>query len=206
MRLFSYVVSRDFGFAPNPFFQTCTLATCKPRVRSAAERGDWIIGTGSKAKGREGYLVFAMRVTEKMTFSEYWNDVRLQCKKPNLSGSKKQAFGDNIYFHDEAGSWTQVNSHHSCPDGSPNLNNVERDTSVDRVLLSDDFLYWGGSGPAVPSDFDVCKRGPGHRSHFRDAVVGDLVAWLRVHQSGFTAPPGDWSGMEWQPFNRLLRF
>ena len=33
MRLFSYVVARDYGFAPNPFYEMCTLATCKPRIR-----------------------------------------------------------------------------------------------------------------------------------------------------------------------------
>ncbi|WP_225761747.1 hypothetical protein [Acinetobacter sp. Marseille-P8610] len=33
MKIFSYVVSRDFGFAPNPFFNFCTLATCKPKIR-----------------------------------------------------------------------------------------------------------------------------------------------------------------------------
>ena len=50
MKLFSYVVARDYGFAPNPFFSTCTLATCKPKIRRTASVGDWIIGTGSKKK------------------------------------------------------------------------------------------------------------------------------------------------------------
>ena len=54
MRLFSYVVARDYGFAPNPFFGVCTLATCKPIVRRVAAIGDWIVGTGSKANGRQG--------------------------------------------------------------------------------------------------------------------------------------------------------
>jgi len=39
--LHSYVVARDYGFAPNPFFGFCTLATCKPRLRSVAQVGDW---------------------------------------------------------------------------------------------------------------------------------------------------------------------
>jgi hypothetical protein len=68
MRLFSYVVARDYGFAPNPFFGFCTLATCKPKIRAAAALGDWIVGTGSCAYGLEGRLVYAMRVTEVLTF------------------------------------------------------------------------------------------------------------------------------------------
>lgn len=40
MKLFSYVVAREYGFAPNPFFGWCTLATCKPKIRVTAEVGD----------------------------------------------------------------------------------------------------------------------------------------------------------------------
>ena len=75
-RLYSYIVARDFGFAPNPFYGFCTLATCKPQIRKSAEIGDWIIGTGSKSKGRDGHIVYAMRVTEAMSFDEYWTDSR----------------------------------------------------------------------------------------------------------------------------------
>ena len=86
MRLFSYVVARDYGFAPNPFLGICTLATCKPRIRKTARRGDLIIGTGSKARGRQGHLVFAMRVSETLTYNEYWFDERFLRKRPNLQG------------------------------------------------------------------------------------------------------------------------
>ena len=70
-RLHSYVVARDFGFAPNPFFGFCTLATCKPKIRSVAAIGDWVIGTGSRTKQRDGHLVFAMRVSETLSFGDY---------------------------------------------------------------------------------------------------------------------------------------
>jgi hypothetical protein len=86
-----------------------------------------------------------MRITGTITFNEYWNDPRFQVKKPNLRGSKKQAFGDNIYSWYERGKrWCQTNSHHSLTDGSPNESNVRADTSANRVLFSDDFVYWGG--------------------------------------------------------------
>lgn len=44
--LYAYSITRDFGFAPNPFHGICTLATCKPRIRKAANIGDWILGIG----------------------------------------------------------------------------------------------------------------------------------------------------------------
>ena len=41
MNLYSYVITRDYGFAPNPFWNICTLATCKPQIREHALKGDW---------------------------------------------------------------------------------------------------------------------------------------------------------------------
>ena len=204
MRLFTYVICRDYGFAPNPFFGVCTLATCKPQIRKSAGVGDWVVGTGSKAQGRDGQLVYAMRVTEVMSFSHYWNDERFQCKRPNLAGSKKQAFGDNIYHRvSPDGPWHQANSHHSYRDGRPNQNNIQRDTQFDRVLLSDDFIYFGRNGPKIPKRFNVCTPGRGHRSRFEEAVIGDFVAWLRSLEPGFNGPPADWSHMRWTPTHRL---
>src|ERR1039458_1212005 len=83
VKLHSYVVARDYGFAPNPFFGICTLATCKPGIRGVAQIGDWVVGTGSKARGRDTHIVYAMRVTGAMTFDQYWTDPRFQAKKPD---------------------------------------------------------------------------------------------------------------------------
>lgn len=200
MKLYSYVVARDYGFAPNPFFGVCTLATCKPRIRNVAQIGDWVVGTGSKQHGREKHIVYAMRVTGAMTFNQYWSDLRFERKKPNLRGSKKQAFGDNIYFRD-AKKWCQANSHHSMPDGSPNKLNVATDTQADRVLISDDFVYWGRSGPRVPQKF--LNHGPqhitllvvrNHKSNFPQKFGQELVAWIRsLNEKGYVGEPLDWS-------------
>lgn len=40
MKLFSYIVTHDAGFAPNPFWGYCTLACCKPAIRRTANVGD----------------------------------------------------------------------------------------------------------------------------------------------------------------------
>ena len=198
MRLFSYVVARDYGFAPNPFFGTCTLATCKPNIRRAAALGDWIIGTGSKTRGRQGCLVFAMRVSEVMTFNEYWLDKRFLQKRPNLRGSLKQAFGDNIYFKDKRGRWHQQNSHHSDENGTPNEHNIQNDTQTDRILVGVDYAYWGGNGPCIDPAFrdyggyDVCAK-RNHKSNFPDEFVRDFSKWLRsLDQHGYLGDPLGW--------------
>ena len=204
MKLYSYVVARDFGFAPNPFYQFCTLGTCKPKIRKHAEIGDWIVGTGSKTRRREGRIVFVMRVTETMSFDCYWSDSRFAQKKPNLRGSKKQAFGDNIYYRNsETCRWCQLDSHHSLPDGKPNKKNVENDTKTDRVIISNDYIYWGGEGPRIPEPFrnfcgsDLCKAGIGHKCNFPDSMVVEFVNWiLTLKDKGYCGTPLDWSNTQ----------
>jgi hypothetical protein len=66
LRLFSYVVRYDKGFAPNLFWNYCTLATCKPGIRRKAEVGDWVVGTGSKENVGIGKLIYAMKIEEKI--------------------------------------------------------------------------------------------------------------------------------------------
>jgi hypothetical protein len=199
LRLFSYIVDRDYGFAPNPFFGRCTLATCKPKIRKGANIGDWIIGTGGSKRKRSGFITFAMCVSEAMTYNEYWEDPRFQQKKPNLRGSIKQAFGDNIYYEDGRGHWHQLDSHHSYVGGSPNPHNVKNDTQTDRILVSTDYVYWGGSGPEIPSrlrnwdGIDICA-GRGHKNRFPDKLVNEFIAWFKsLDAHGYRGEPLEWS-------------
>ena len=76
--LYIYVIARDFGFAPNPFFGHCSLATCKPQIRKSAQPNDWILGVAGRNLGTGVYrkCIVLMKVTEKMTFEEYWADPR----------------------------------------------------------------------------------------------------------------------------------
>lgn len=184
MKLYSYVVARDFGFAPNPFFGFCTLATCKPKIREHAAVGDWVIGTGAKGKyDYQGRLIYAMQVSETLDFDAYWNDPRFVLKRPNLKGSLKVMYGDNIYHH-EGRRWVQADSHHSLPGGRLNKANLAWDTGVDRLLVSEKFVYWGRAAPLIPKKFrsfgkdetDICS-GRGHRV-FRGELPGAFVGWL----------------------------
>ena len=123
-KIYSYVVRYDSGFAPNPFYGYCTLATCKPRIRQSAAIGDWVIGSGSnnKAMRRGGHLVYAMRITETMTFDAYNADPRFENKKPYRYGSRKQSCGDNIYYRASPdANWQQRDSFHSLPNGWPKI-------------------------------------------------------------------------------------
>lgn len=192
--LYSYVITRDYGFAPNPFYGYCTLATCKPRIRRYAQIGDWIVGTESISMGHDGKrIIFAMKIDEKLTFREYWNDMRFQCKKPVMNGSKKQMYGDNIYEYNEIDNvLVQVDSHHSLANGEKNNLNYDRDVKGEYVLISKKFWYFGSEGPEIPDIFSeqIIKRGIGHRIIHDENLIRVFIAWLENnYKEGYLGEP-----------------
>lgn len=193
MKIYSYVVARDYGFAPNPFWEICSLATCKPDIRQRAEVGDWIVGTGSATKSKEKHLIYAMEVSEIMNFDQYWNDPRFQLKKPNLNGSHKYQYGDNIY-HQVDGNWLQEPSHHTFADGSPSTANINTDTRINRILISNNYLYFGDTAPEIPADLqDLIKTGPGYKNSFSPEFIYKFIKWFNSFESkGFQGRPLDW--------------
>lgn len=198
MRLYSYIVRYDIGFAPNPFHGRCTLATCKPRIRRSASVGDWIAGVGQR-QTLDGRLVFAMRVGETLTFDQYWNDPRFQRKKPDRRGSLKHRYGDNIYHRNPGGEWVQSDSRHSHDDGLPNLDHVRKDTSADAVLVADTFSYWGKDAPIIPPalrSWDGVDLGRPGRDHqwrpYSDEMIEAFVEWISSLEPGCQGEPADW--------------
>jgi len=123
-----------------------------PVIRKAANIVDWIFGTGSKAKGLNGKLIYAMKVSEKLTFDQYWNDYRFSFKKTVMNGSLVQMYGDNIYHHAEDSTWHQTDSHHAKEDGSINMINLRKDTSGIYSLISNEFFYFGEACIEIPTN------------------------------------------------------
>lgn len=194
MRLFSYVIPRDYGFAPNPFFNICTLATCKPKIRSRARNGDWIAGFGGKNTSIYERLVFCMQVTEKLSFDEYWDDKRFEKKKPDYLKSLMYYYGDNIYHHDnDTGKWLQEDSHHSSANGI-NYKNLIKDTSADAVLVSLKYWYFGSNACYLPPEFrQLIAHGRGYQIKEDTVIIEQLIEWLtsNYHQ-GINGRPFMW--------------
>ncbi|MBX2925421.1 MAG: hypothetical protein KF746_24705 [Chitinophagaceae bacterium] len=186
--VYIYVVDRDFGFAPNPFHGICTLATCKPQIRNTAQIGDWILGVGGGRLKATGQCIFAMQVTQKITFNEYWENSEFKDKRPVRNGSKKMLLGDNIYhYNDETKLWSQAHSHHSLADGSMNEYNKNRDTQSKNVLLSKHFYYFGSEAPKIPENILnqlSYKNGVGHRKYTYEQAE-QLIVWLEKKYSKY---------------------
>lgn len=149
IRLFCYKMTHDTGFAPNPFHGVLTLANCKPLIRKYKKVGDWIAGFTSKKlngdiSGKER-LVFLMKVTDKILYSEFWNDPLYEMKRPNLMSMKIiDKAGDNIYEP------LKVNALLSSDFKQvENKNHKEWDQQHDikgvYVLVSNYFYYFGSS-------------------------------------------------------------
>ena len=118
-----------------------------------------------------------MRVTEILTFQEYWDDVRFRAKRPDLDGSLEEACGDNLYRRDPAsGRWLHIPAYH-CDFGY----DAVKIPDIDRVLVSDDYVYWGGNGPPLPEfgGYNLCKEGRNYLVKFPEEVAEEFVAWIR---------------------------
>ena len=182
-KVFIYVVDRDFGFAPNPFHGFCTLATCKQGIRNSGQINDWIIGVGGGKLKATGKCIYAMRVSKKVSFNEYWFSREYAIKKPVRNGSSKMIVGDNIYFHDLAkAKWFQADSHHSNTDGTLNHHNLNSDTKSENVLISDYFYYFGSNSPIIPNELLEAigyKNGRNYRVFYPDEDNSlDIINWI----------------------------
>jgi hypothetical protein len=161
MKLYSYVVDHDTGYAPNPFGGLCTLACCKysktgrrRNIVELAKEGDWIVGTGGKSGRTSGHgtIVYAMKVANTIPFADY-------CRYPRFRGR--------------------------CDAGKPSPAEHWR-----MALISKHYFYFGGNAKQIPKRFSkIEKRGPGFKNKFTEAFVDDFVVWIMGHKRGRRGSP-----------------
>jgi hypothetical protein len=138
-----------------------------------------------------------MHVSETMTFDQYWADRRFLCKRPNLIGSRMNAYGDNIYSRGGDGQWMQLDSHHSLSGGEVNPVNLSDDTQTNRVLIASEFWYYGADAPLIPATFrgvgdaNICTH-RGHQRNFKAGLVEAFLSWLAQQPSGCLGRPDRW--------------
>ena len=199
-RLFSYKLTHDTGFAPNPFWGVLTLATCKPKIRLSKRKGDWIAGFTSKGLcgdpvGGEK-LVYLMEVTGKLSFSDYFESQRYRKKIPDLSKSQCVFLaGDNIYrptvptgsFFDD---FEQLeNPYHGEV-------HKQRDLSGKFILTSNRFFYFGRRALILPPNIrpEVPKgqSAHGNQTHDETAALKFIDHIVSKHTVGVHGAPHSW--------------
>lgn len=168
MRLFSYTVTHDYGSAPNPYWDVCTLTICKPVIRRVAQKGDWIVGL------RGNSVVYAMRVTDRKTLAEYdrYCQSSLRKKLPDWrSRDCARRAGDCIYDFATASTPTLREGIHSAE-------NMETDLSGVNALLSTDFYYFGNNALPLPKRLHPIVQKRGHKSDANDPYKDTFVRWI----------------------------
>ena len=174
--LYSYCILEDNGSAPNPFWGVCTLAICKPKIRKHIQIGDWIVGTGSSKYGLSNQMVYAMEITEKISFKEYdeYCRERLPEKIPvkGLTKDMRKKVGDCLYDYSTGKiimrDW-----------GAHQLENMKRDLSGEFVLLSDHFYYFGSKTVPLPNHLlKIVKQGQGHKSKSNAPYLEKFIEWI----------------------------
>jgi len=184
MKVSSYVVTHDYGFAPNPFGGILTLATCKPKIRRFAEPNNWIIGTGSTNGIGADRLIYAGFISTVVTIEQYSTDEAYKIKIPAKDGDVWQRRGDNIYYKSQSGQWLQRdNSFHGESE-------LEHDLSGKNVIVCKRFWYFGSSAPSIPVQFrSVIKTGPNHKDNINNECVPEFLIWVQSHSEGIHAKP-----------------
>jgi hypothetical protein len=221
MRVFSYKMTNDTGFAPNPFWGYLTLATCKPRIRYSKTRGDWIAGFTSKTlcgdPVGEERLVYLMQVAEKLTFAEYFVDERFQPKIPTVSAPLEiHQVGDNIYrpitphpqtFRDfeqleNPSHWDGTNTFCS-PYGRRQGTRREHDVAGWYVLVATRFAYFGRNVLYIPPN---CRPAlpRGQSAHgareYDEARAARFVDYVMSHvaENSVLGSPHRWTDDSWR--------
>jgi hypothetical protein len=185
-RVFSYVITHDTGFAPNPFGDFLTLATCKPKIRASAKKGDWLLGTGSACNVGNNRVIYAAKVDEVLPLEDYGSNPDFACKIPVVSQEPWQRHGDNIYSKGTDGWHQRRNIHHS-------RRHMERDLRGKNVLICRTFMYFGSGAPLLPDGLlGLVKTGPSHKCETRQQVIAEFESWLeRFHLGLLGAPFGN---------------
>ena len=200
MHCFRYRMDHDYGFAPNPFWGSLTLACCKAQIRNsrALAVGDWIVGLGSVAMGNEGSVIYAAQIDKVITFDEYWNSPDFQVKKANVNGTLVQMYGDNVY-HTVNGEVVQEPCAHSK---DPNGRQKKSDVSGKNVLVCERFYYFGDQAPTLPKELayigDTGNPRAIRYTDMDDFKIQPFIEWLaNNYETGIHGDP-----CNWKEFNR----
>jgi len=194
VKLYSYIIANDTGFSPNPFWGFCTLADCKPVIRRTADKGDWIVGLSSKATCNK--IVYAMEVTEILSFSDYYKDKRFIKKIPDFEKNTViHKSGDNIYEPLSNGNFKQKRSMHSKNKSETENPATKRsDLSGKNVLNSTNFYYFGSKAKNTHKyNLEALIVGRGHRNNFSLEVINNFKYFIsKQKQKGLIARPSNW--------------
>lgn len=167
-RIFRYILQTDTGLAPCVAAGHLTLATCKPRIRSSAKPGDWVLGF-MPGTIRRGHQVWAGRIARKIETGDYEREFRRR--------------SDAVYRQKADGTFKRLR-----PDYHPGANEIRKDLSAPALVFDEQATWYFGDEPQLLPDglIHLAAGGQGHRVNgTREGDLATLSAWLHS-----CSPPG----------------
>jgi hypothetical protein len=193
VRITTYLLRRDGGFAPNPFHGWCTLACCKPAIRRKAQPGDWIMGITPRSSGNQ--VAYAMQVGETLSFDDYWADPRFRKKRPKWDPDHDRvaSCGDNCYRPTGDGEFEQLRSAHwNHEEDRESEGAKRRDLSGRQVLVARRFCYFGGDAIDLPEELAFAIPARFHRVNFTEGQRAALLRFVERLPQGVHGRPRKW--------------
>lgn len=182
MTIKSYVITHDYGFAPNPYGGFLTLATCKPKIRNSANIGDILFATGSTNSPYKDKIIYVGIIDKIIDMNEYFYGAEYECKKPK-NNTPMTRRGDNLYYQ-ENDKWKQLSSDYHDIDA------MEHDLKSKNVLICQDFWYFGNKAIAVPDNLiDVIHYGRGHKNIDDPIFISEFLEWINAFEKGLIGRP-----------------
>lgn len=177
-RLFTYKVAFDGGSAPNPYHKTCTLAICKPKIRSVAKINDIVAGFGCKnsiINNEDRRLIYVMQIDKVLSWEEYIKHCNnnLKGKIPKNELDPGDCIWESIsYEHNPKQSWSRHDKNSFKLDVNSGKN----------VLLSNVFWYFGKGDKyriELPDDLlNIVPNKQGHRSNANQIYKDKFIEWF----------------------------
>ena len=163
MKILTYKLTADTGFAPNPFHGVLTLAACTPNhMRANLEKGDYIVGIESnelmekrKKAGlcpqKDNLLIYIAEVSEILSLNDYFHDPRFENKKYRKDKCWILEKGDNVYYKDgKMWKWLRGHAH----DNKTKV--IYKDIYGNKVFICKRFTYFGDKCEEFNKKFEDC--------------------------------------------------
>src|SRR5689334_2779960 len=188
MRIYFYKLIGDSGGAPCIWRNVLSLAICKPMIRKSAATGDLIFGFAANSLSADNRLIYAARVTDKLSGGKYYTTDRYYRREDCIYEWKNGRFLRR-----------RKAEHHPRPsDLAHDLGKPPRYAKAN-VLLSTDFRYFGKRGSdGYKRKFRIVRNaverlGRGHRVHqsaeLRDQLLA-MAEWIwRANRQKVIGPP-----------------
>ena len=138
-----------------------------------------------------------MKIAEILSFDDYFNDPRFECKKPEFGYNidKKKAIGDNFYELRNDIYFAHPSYHTNQDRKNNNKDRYNDDLKSENVLISakGDFYYFGSQPVEIPDELHGMVVGRKYKyKDFTPTFIETFEEYISGFKKGICAYPTLW--------------